>query len=200
MSEPLKILVVDDEPLARQRLLRLLQAINPEYNLFTADCAATALELVLQQQPQLLLVDMRMPDGDGLTLAQAVRQLPYSPAVVFTTAYSEYALDAFAVEALDYLLKPVRQEQLVRVIARVTEQLALTELESTVATEPEASLMVRLHGQQQLIPLSQILYFRSDHKYVTAYVMDSEGTNYQPRERIIDETLKDLEERYPDLI
>ena len=108
----MNILVVDDEELARQRIESLLKD-NSEYNICAeAENGAEALMMVERHQPDLILLDISMPVMDGLEVAKHLSGMPNPPAVIFTTAYGEYALEAFSTKATGYLMKPIRQEQL----------------------------------------------------------------------------------------
>jgi two-component system response regulator AlgR len=121
---PLKTLLVDDEPLAIERL-QILCARVPGLNLAgTASDGAAALRLVDALKPDLVLLDIAMPGLDGMAVARALQALPTRPAVIFVTAFDQYAVAAFDVSAADYLLKPVAQDRLERAVARVRTQLA----------------------------------------------------------------------------
>ena len=113
----MKILLVDDEPLARDRLRRLLQRLRPEAEVIEAGSGEDALALLAREDPSLVLLDVRMPGMDGIEVAAALDRLPAPPAVIFCTAYDEYALDALRHQAVAYLLKPVRETELARALA-----------------------------------------------------------------------------------
>ena len=110
----LRVLIVDDETLARSRLRTLLgDCKSPAVSLDGEAANATqAIELLRRQPFDVALLDIHMPGADGLTLARTLRDMPNAPAVVFVTAHTEYAVDAFELEAVDYLTKPVRLERL----------------------------------------------------------------------------------------
>ena len=108
----MKILVVDDEPLAQQRLKLLLTDFSSVTEVVTANNGLQAIEICQSSKPDVVLLDIRMPAMDGLEAAGHIYQMEDSPAIIFTTAYDEYALEAFNVNAVDYLLKPVRREKL----------------------------------------------------------------------------------------
>jgi len=110
----MNILVVDDEELARKRIQSLL-AEKSDYNICAeAENGAEALMMVERHQPDLILLDITMPVMDGLEVAKHLAGMPNPPAVIFTTAYGEYALEAFSTKATGYLMKPIRQEQLLK--------------------------------------------------------------------------------------
>ena len=111
---PLSVLIVDDELLARARLRALLGDCSAPAAQVVAEAAnaVQALAWLQHQTVDVALIDIHMPGADGLTLAQALRALPHPPAVVFVTAHAEHAVQAFELEALDYLTKPVRLERL----------------------------------------------------------------------------------------
>ena len=113
----MKVLIVDDEAPARARLLAMLESIDGYSSCGDAANGAEALALAEQAEPDILLMDIRMPGMDGLEAAQHLQSLEQPPAIIFTTAYNDYALQAFDTHAVDYLLKPVRQERLMEALA-----------------------------------------------------------------------------------
>lgn len=124
-SPQLRTLIVDDEPLAIERM-QLLCADRPELALVgTASDAAGALRLAKALSPDLLFLDIAMPDRDGLSIAREISAAPHTglpPAIIFVTAFDEFAIEAFDLSATDYLLKPVAPDRLARAIARVIER------------------------------------------------------------------------------
>ena len=191
-SSPLRIAIVDDEAPARSRLRDLL-----------ADCAATlplkivgeaasgaqALALLAQRPCDVVLLDVRMPGIDGIETAQHLRKLDNPPAVIFTTAYDAYALKAFEVHAVDYLLKPIRAARLAEALAQVRSAPAPTaEVLTELRRAPRTALSASERGKVHLIPLADILYLRAELKYVTARTRE--------REFLLDESLTRLEEEF----
>jgi two-component system response regulator AlgR len=186
----MNILLVDDEPLARARMRRMFEAL-PQYKIVgEADSGITALAAYEVLKPDLVLMDIRMPGMDGLEAAQRLSQLPQSPAVVFCTAYDDYALQAFDAEALGYLLKPVSQEKLLAALNKV--QRLMPASAAAEKNSEQAYLTARTHRGLQRIALTDCRYFLADSKYVTAYHRDGE--------LIIDETLKQLEDQFADAL
>lgn len=184
-----RILLVDDEPLARERLKRLLQA-HPDFSVAgEAAHGDAALDWLQQQDADLVLLDIQMPGRNGLDTAAALQQLPNPPLLVFCTAYDEHALQAFAVKAIDYLLKPVRPEDLARALQRASEWLA--QRPEPAAKPARTHLAARTHHGLQLIPLDEVFYCQADQKYVSVF--------HQHGETLIDESLKQLEEEFPHL-
>lgn len=183
----MKVLIVDDEAPARTRLRRLLEAIDGMEVVGEAADGHGALEAQRKLRPDLLLLDIRMPVLDGLEVARQLARLPQPPAVIFTTAYSEHALEAFDTAALDYLVKPVRTERLAQALQRV-QRLTPAALEGSGEEGGRKHLTVRKHGGLHLIPFNEITYFQADNKYVTAYLPG--------REELLEESLKQLEEEY----
>lgn len=187
----MKIVVVDDEPLARQRLLHLLKDLQGCEVIGEAANGQEALEQTQKLQPDLLLMDIRMPGMDGLEAARHLELMDEPPLVIFTTAYDEYALEAFDVQAIGYLVKPVRAEKLQKAIASACRP-SLT----TVSTEDEASLSVgsrnyisaRVRGNIELVPISDIYYFHAEHKYV--------DVRHKGGKLLIEEPLKHLEDEF----
>ncbi|WP_434111732.1 LytR/AlgR family response regulator transcription factor [Methylocaldum sp. GT1TLB] len=189
----MKILIADDEAPARSRLRDLLGEIDS--SLIVVGEAADgeqALRLAAQIQPDAVLLDIRMPWIDGIGTARELARLPQPPAVVFTTAYDEHALEAFEVSAVDYLLKPVRKDRLaaaLRKAERFTET-AWNKLETALPAgqSTRSHLCIYSHGDIRLIPVDTVLYFRAEQKYTTVRTPDGET--------LIDDSLKSLEEEF----
>ncbi|MGY8813635.1 MAG: LytR/AlgR family response regulator transcription factor [Gammaproteobacteria bacterium] len=108
----MKILIVDDEELARQRIVDLLSDIDTEFQIIEARNGLQALEVSEKEKPDIVLMDTRMPGMDGLESATHMSAISPTPAIVFITAFEEHAIKAFEANAIDYLLKPVRLERL----------------------------------------------------------------------------------------
>ena len=184
----LRVLIVDDEALARSRLKSLLADCTAPGALLVGEAAnvAQALQCVAQQAVDVVLADIHMPGDDGLALAQRLRALPQPPAVVFVTAYTEHALDAFELEALDYLTKPVRLERLQASLQKVERYTQVNKgLEPDFANE---FLVIQERGRTERLPLSEVLYLKAELKYIT---VRTAGRSY-----ILEGSLNDLEGRH----
>ena len=186
----MKCLVVDDEPLARQRLIRLLEALEEWDVCGEAGDGEQTLQEVQQSQPDLVLLDIRMPGMDGLETARHLAQLENPPAVVFTTAYGDHALEAFETQAVDYLLKPIHPERLQQALekARRLSQAQLQQLQQARAGDSRTHLCARNRGNLELIPLAEVVYLQADSKYVTV--------RSRTLQILIEESLKSLEEEF----
>jgi len=184
----LTALVVDDEALARARLRTLLgDCKSPMVSVEGEAANATqAVELLRRQQFDVALLDIRMPGADGLTLAQALRALPHPPALVFVTAHAEHAVQAFELEAVDYLTKPVRLERLQQALQKV-ERLVLNRKESEPEI-PEEVLVIQGRNRTERVPLSEVLYLKAEQKYVTVRTAE--------KSHILDGSLSELEKKY----
>lgn len=184
----MEILVVDDELLARQRLVRMIEKLDEHRVIGEADNADAALAAIDTLDPDVILLDVRMPGKDGLTLAHEISALDYPPAIIFCTAFDQYALDAFGTSAIGYLLKPIKSEQLLEALNKAQK---LNKVQLAAATTPATGTSVRSHISAktrrgiELIPLEDVRYFVADHKYVTVY--------HRNGEHLLDETLKELE-------
>ncbi|MEE3170868.1 MAG: LytTR family DNA-binding domain-containing protein [Pseudomonadota bacterium] len=193
MTEPRSVLIADDEPLARERIRRLVDAI-PGYRVCgeAADGDST-LRQVAELEPDILLLDIRMPGMDGMEAANRLSQLPNPPALIFCTAYDHYAIQAFDVQASAYLLKPVRREALADALARAgrVNRVQLQTLNGQSGNQAE-QLAVRTHRGTVLIDLSEILYCEADQKYVTIH--------HTRGDTVCDYTLKELENSYPEFL
>lgn len=185
------ILIVDDETLARDRLTRMVEKINGYRVVAQAENALQAIEAVRYHDPDVVLLDVRMPGDDGLTAARSISTLESPPAIVFCTAYDEYALDAFDAEAVGYLLKPVKQTQLESVLTKAQKvnkaQLAAI-AELPASKEQRSHISAKTRRGVELIPLADIRFFIADHKYVTVHHLSGET--------LIDDTLKELESEF----
>jgi len=184
----LTALVVDDESLARARLRTLLGDCKAPTVSVEGEAAnaSQAIELLRRQPFDVALLDIHMPGADGLTLAQTLRELPQPPAVIFVTAHAEHAVQAFELEAVDYLTKPVRLERLQQALQKV-ERLLLSHKEP-VPDIPEDALVIQGRSRTERVPLSEVLYLKAELKYVT--VRTSEKTH------ILDGSLSELEKKY----
>ena len=188
----MKILIIDDEPLARQRLHSVIDELGVGWVVAEGSNGEQALVLCQQHQPDVVLLDIRMPGMGGIEAAHHVNKLESPPAIIFTTAYDDYAIPAFETHAVDYLLKPIRKDRLGKALAaakRLT-RVQLQELERNASdNEQRQHISARLGGELRLIPIGDIRYLQAEHKYVT--VRYSQGTV------LIEESLKSLEEEFP---
>lgn len=192
----MKILVVDDEALARSRLVALIAEMDFSCELVgEAANGREALHLCEQVNPEIVLLDIRMPVMDGIETARELAKLGEPPAVIFTTAFEDHALEAFEVSAIDYLLKPVRGE---RLKASLEKTRAFTAnrwqaLESAMPEEQKrrSKICVKNRSELTLVPLSSIRCFKAEQKYVS--ILDGE------REMLIEESLNSLEKEFQEL-
>lgn len=183
------ILICDDEPLAVERLSRLVTQMG-HHVIATAAYGQQAIEMVQFYQPDVVLLDIQMPEMDGLTCAQYLRQLDPSPAIIFCTAYDQHALDAFKSHAEGYLLKPIMQQELQQVLDQLTKltQAQMSNLKQKENMDDKShrhQIAAKTYRGVELVPIENIYYFLADQKYVT--VRHKHGSV------LIDETLKDLE-------
>lgn len=187
----MKVLIVDDEAPARERLRAMLAALGDYAVCATAANGEEALQLAGQHQPDVLLMDIRMPGMDGLEAAQHLQTLEQPPAIIFTTAYNDYALQAFETHAVDYLLKPVRRERLAEALRHASR---LTPIQAVALHAGDGHggarqrICVQVRGSLQLVEVSEVRYFQADQKYVTVSTADSQ--------LLVEETLKALEDEF----
>lgn len=191
-AQPLRVLVVDDEAPARNRLRDLLADCAAKMPLQIAGEAATgrqALDMLPACNADVVLLDIRMPEMDGIETAQHIRKLDHPPAVIFTTAYDAYALKAFEVHAVDYLLKPIRLARLHDALMRAR---TLAPLQDEILREmkPDARthLSINERGRIHLIPVSEVLFLKAELKYVTVRTA--------AREYLLEESLAKLEQEF----
>jgi two-component system response regulator AlgR len=187
----MKILIVDDEMLARERLASLLSELDKNFSLSEAEHGVEALRLISEESPELVLLDIRMPVMDGLEVAHHLAGLESPPAIIFTTAYQDYALDAFDAHAVDYLMKPIRKERLLEAIgrAKALNRINVSKLRNNDdSSDNRSHLSTTVQGNLQIIPVEKIHYLKADQKYVTAV--------WPEGELLIDDSLKSLEQEF----
>jgi two-component system response regulator AlgR len=191
MNGALRLLLVDDEAPARARLRDLLGDIAAEVpSLVVAEAADgySALELAQSGELDVALVDIRMPGMDGVELARHLARLPTTPAVIFVTAFDQYAVQAFELAALDYLVKPVRAARLADALRKARRHAddAVRLEKSALATRRNLSCLER--GRILLVPVAEILYLKAELKYVTARTRE--------RDFLLEESLVHLEAEF----
>ena len=188
----LRIAVTDDEAPARSRLKDLLEDVAemlPLELLVEAENGRRLLDLIVKQPVDVVLMDIRMPEMDGLETAQHLHKLEEPPHVIFTTAYDDYAISAFELHAIDYLVKPIRLRRLHDALAR-TRSITRVSLDvlNEVAPDARTHLSAQERGKVFLVPVSDIRYLRAELKYVTIRTAD--------REILLEESLSRLEQEF----
>jgi two-component system, LytTR family, response regulator AlgR len=187
----LRILIVDDEPPARARLRSMLEETGDFDVAGEAGNGEQALAQVDLLLPDIVLLDVRMPGIDGLEVARQLATQPEPPAVIFTTAFDEYALQAFDSQAIAYLLKPIRAEKLQAALAKAG-RLTRPQLQQVASAtrEPAHRSHIGVRGRDglKLIPLDDVLCFHADQKYTTVKHLKGED--------LIEDSLKTLEEEF----
>ncbi len=191
-AQKLRVAITDDEAPARSRLKDLLEDIAGTLPLELVGEAANGRELLdlVQAEPvDVVLLDIRMPEMDGLEAAQHLQKLEDAPHVIFTTAYDDYALKAFDLHAIDYLVKPIRLRRLHEALlrSRSLTRLSLDVLQS-IAPEPRTHLSVQERDRVILVPIAEIRFLRAELKYVTIRTPE--------REYLMEESLSRLEQEF----
>ena len=192
----LRVLIVDDEPPARERLRSLLSEIDGVEIVGEAATGEAALQLAVDLTPDVVLLDVRMPGMDGIDAARHLDSLGEPPAIIFTTAYDEYAINAFDTQAVGYLLKPVRKEKLHAALARAG-RLTRPQLQKLAAANTTPTRRTHIAARHRegvrLIPIEEIQYFFADQKYTTVKHIRGED--------LIEDSLRSLEEEFgPDFV
>lgn len=191
-TAPLRIAIVDDETPARNRMRELLADCAHAVPLTVVGEATSgreALDLVQREPTELVLLDIRMPDMDGLETARHLQRLDIPPRIVFTTAYDRYAVNAFELHAIDYLLKPIRASRLQESLERVRSLAPIrADALDAMARGPRTHLSVPERGRVLLVPVPDIVFLRSELKYVTIRTAE--------REFLLEESLSRLEEEF----
>ncbi len=188
----MKIIIVDDEPLACDRLQRMLAEQKEHQVVDIAHNGKQAIAKTEQHDPDILLLDIRMPGMDGLEVAEHLCKLRNPPAIIFTTAYDEHALAAFSAQAAAYLLKPIKSAHLEQALARAQSlnKAQLQKLNNSSETPPRqrSHISASNAGHIDLIDVSDIVYFQADQKYIT--VCHREG------KVLIEDSLRRLEQEF----
>ena len=224
---PLRVFIVDDEPPARNRLRDLLNDCSELLTLEVVGEAGNgqeALDKLMNIPADVVLLDIRMPQMDGIEFAQHLNKLPrpvlskidgpalspstgsgqaphsgvegtpsqakWPPVIIFTTAYDDYAIKAFELHAIDYLLKPIRLKRLFEALTRARSAVPVqTEVLRDLLPEPRKFLSIHERGKIHLVPIEQVLFLRAELKYITVRTME--------REYLLEESLTALEKEYP---
>lgn len=188
----LRVFIVDDEAPARNRLRELLQDCNNQLALDVVGEASNgkeALEKLVEAPADVVMMDIRMPQMDGIELAQHLQKLPAPPVIIFTTAYDAYAIKAFELRAIDYLLKPIRLGRLFDALSRARDAVPIqTEVLRELLPEPRKYLSVHERGKIHLVPIEAVLFLRAELKYITVKTAE--------REYLIEESLTALEKEF----
>jgi len=187
-----RILIADDEAPARARLRDLLDECRETFPLAIVDEARTGIEalaVVGREKVDIVLLDIRMPEMDGMEAARHLAGMEQPPAVIFTTAFDAYAIKAFEVNALDYLLKPIRRERLLVALGKARDTTGPSRQALDAASDQaRRHLSIHERGKIHLVPVSEILYLRAELKYVTVRTAQ--------REYLVEESLQHLEEEF----
>lgn len=186
----MNVLIVDDEQLARQRLRKLISDAAGYQIIGEAETGEDALRKTQITQPDVVLMDIRMPGMDGIEAASYINRMEKPPAIIFTTAYCEHALKAFEAHAIDYLLKPIKQSRLEAALdaAKRMNKAQLSKLREDETEGARQKICVKSRGSLELIPVEEIIYFKADQKYVTLRTAEQEF--------LIEESLKTLEQEF----
>jgi len=187
----MKVLIVDDEQLARDRLARMVSGYDGYEVVGEAANGVQAVQQAAALLPEVVLLDIRMPGMDGLETARHFAELDEPPAVIFCTAYEEHAVEAFNLQAVGYLLKPVRKDNLEAALGKA-QRVNKAQLAALSSEQPprRTHISARTHRGVELIPVDDVRYFQADQKYVTV--------RHAGGEVIVDETLRDLEDEFAD--
>jgi two-component system LytT family response regulator len=207
-TAPIRVVIVDDEPLARERIIDLLAHEPGVQVIGTAENGTAAVEIIRDQRPDLVFLDVQMPGKTGLDVVRDVGP-DAMPATIFVTAFDQYALRAFELAALDYLVKPFDDERFEQSFHRARQMIELREMgklrdqllavlqqsgteSRTAAQEPDTSpylerIAVEMRGKVRVVPVEQIDYITASGPYAELHTGD--------RTHIIRETMNTLEER-----
>lgn len=189
----MRVLIVDDEAPARDRLSNLLADFDEHEVVGEAGNGEQALEIAGGSAPDVVLLDIRMPGMNGIETAHHFNAFESPPAIIFTTAYDEYAIEAFDARAVGYVLKPVRRERLDRALqqaARLSNSTLSEVAKRSGISDRRKHICVRAHGELKLIPVRDVYFFHADQKYVRVH--HQQGTD------LIDDSLKHLEDEFGD--
>lgn len=169
----MKAIIIDDSTQARKLMRLMLLEYGPDIEVIAeAANADEGLKLVEKLNPDVLFLDIEMPGKSGLNLAESLQKKGINTAIIFTTAYNAYAINAFRLSAMDYLLKPIQEDQLIEAIGKLKEQQEINEnlerlkILNNNLLEPNSMLCIPVQGGSEYIPIPEILYFEADGSYV----------------------------------
>ena len=189
----MRVLIVDDEGPARARLKRIVEDLEGYEFAAEAGNGEQAISLASETQADIVLLDIRMPGLNGIETAHHLNTLECPPAIVFTTAYDEYAIEAFEARAIGYVLKPVRRNRLEAALEHASRLAGSTLREiadSSGMAGRRQHICARVHDRLTLIPVESIDFFQADQKYVAVH--------HDGEQSLIDESLKALESEFAD--
>lgn len=190
-SQAIKVLIADDETPARNRLKDLLSDIEGVTVVAEAKNGKEAIDLAIETSPDLMLLDIRMPLMDGLEAATHAQKLSPKPQIIFATAYDTYAIKAFELSAIDYLLKPIRLERLQAAIQKA-QVLAVQDVDALKSLQKTRShLSIHERDRVILVPIDEVIYCRAELKYVTVRTKE--------QEYLLEESLTHLETEFGDV-
>ncbi len=189
----MNVIIVDDEAPARVRLRQLLEEDGAHTVVGEAGNGRRALELAAELKPDVVLMDIRMPGLNGIETAHHLNTFENPPAVIFATAYDEYAIEAFEASAIGYVLKPVRRERLnqaLELAKRLSNDVLGAIAKKSGMPDRRSHVCTRSQGELKLIPVSEVQYFLADQKYVNVFHLNGQD--------LIDDSLKTLEDEFSD--
>lgn len=182
----MKVIVVEDTRVAREGLVRMLGAFSGLNVVGQADHPETALELIVQTQPDVIFLDINMPGASGFDLLE---KLDYTPRIIFTTAYSEYAIKSFDYNTIDYLLKPISPARLAQAVAKLTTNPEELTPEQKPPLEMNSQIFIKDNDECFLVTLESIRYIESYKNYVRVF--------FDQDSAFIKKSLSQVEERLP---
>lgn len=187
----IKCLIIDDEPLALQQLEGYIKKIP--YIELAASCQSVseALDIIKNDSIDAVFTDINMPDMNGLDFVRAIHDTGENPLIVFTTAYSEYAVESFTVDAVDYLLKPFGQEDVERVAAKLFKIYEQSNVAAVSSVDEDDTLFLKTEHKIVRIDIKDIRYIEGMSEYLKIHL---EG---HPKPLIVLLSMKKLEERLP---
>jgi len=182
----IKVIIVEDSRLARNELKELIK-LHPELDVVAeAENVDTAYEMIMQLQPQLIFLDINMPEKDGFALLEMLEDVP---AVVFTTAFDEYAIKSFEYNALDYLLKPINQKRFSDAVEKVKDKIATQEAAAVHYLNEHSQIFIKDGEKCWLVKIGDIYLFEIVGNYTRVYFKDCKPLIYK--------SLNQVEERLP---
>jgi two-component system, LytTR family, response regulator AlgR len=186
----LNILIADDETPARNRLRELLADIPGTRIVGEAWTGLDAIALCEENRPDVLLLDIRMPQMDGMEVALHLQKMEHPPAIIFATAFEAHAVQAFDLNAIDYLLKPIRLERLANALKKARALLPAQMEQLRQLRSARTHLSISERGRVLLVPVAQVVYLRAELKYLTVRTVE--------REYLIEESLTQIEQEFPE--